>query len=566
MDAFRFEETLEKSKIVTKDNLQKAIRLKNKAKISLPQILINNGYANEDELFMLMSQYYSMEYQNKLQVSDISTFIKIVPLKFIQKYKIVPFSHQQDIIYVGLCDPEQLHPMDELQMFFVGYTLKFILSKESELLRIIHQHYEQKHDPDAKSDLVNDLDTELDFLDHIDESQDSFDLANEAPIIKMVNVILTNAIGDNASDIHIEPQEKDVVVRYRVDGMLHKVLNSPKSIQNGIISRIKIMADMNIAENRLPQDGRIKIRFAGKDVDVRVSSLPTQFGERIVMRLLNTSDAVYSLDTIGMQDEVRKQFVDLINSPHGIILVTGPTGSGKTSTLYTALGLLKNETINIITVEDPVEYQMDGVSQVQAKNDIGLSFAQGLRSILRQDPDVIMVGEIRDEETARVAIQSSLTGHLVFSTLHTNDAPSAVHRLIDMNIEPYLVTSTCLGFIAQRLLRVLCQFCKAKEKITGTALKKMGLFISDTKALGKSYTLYKSKGCAHCFETGYSGRSGIYELLILDDELRECILSDNNIDILRRLAIKKGMTTLRSAGLTKVIEGVTSIEEVLRVT
>jgi general secretion pathway protein E len=398
-----------------------------------------------------------------------------------------------------------------------------------------------------------------DFAENFDS--DALDLSNEAPIIKMVNVILSQAVTERASDIHIEPYEKTVIVRYRVDGILHKVLSPPKSYQAGIISRIKIMSNLNIAENRLPQDGRIKLKLAGKDIDIRVSTIPCQYGERVVMRILNKTDQKYSLTTMGLLPHIYDKFKKIIYYPHGIILVTGPTGSGKSTTLYSALSELNTPERNIITCEDPVEYQFDGISQMQMQEKIGLTFATGLRAILRQDPDVVMVGEIRDEETARIAIQASLTGHLVFSTLHTNDAASAVTRLVDMGIEPYLITSTVLGFMAQRLVRVICKNCKKPYTPKDEELEPLNIKRADLID-GK---LMKGEGCNACMGTGYKGRMGIYELLVMNNDIKTVVLQGSDATKINDIALATGMEPLRHYGKIKVIEGFTTQDEVLRV-
>ena len=556
-------ELLQEKGLISSENLQKALSIQKKTKAKIGQILIKQGYISENDLLYHIALQYQLEYLDKIDVVNIEELVKKTPLKFVQRYKIVPFSLEDKTIKIALLDPTQLHPLDEFRMLWIGYNIITVLSGESQILRLIHDHYEF-NEREQNTTEAGDLSDEFGFIEDTQDLQNSLDLANEAPIIKMVNVILTNAVNSRASDIHIEPQEKSFWVRYRIDGIMRKVLTPPKSIQNGILSRIKIMANLNIAENRLPQDGRIKIRTGGKDIDIRVSSLPTQFGERIVMRILNKTDANYELEKIGMDTEIYNVYKNLIQNPNGIILITGPTGSGKTSTLYASLNILNQESCNIITVEDPIEYQMEGINQVQAKSEIGLTFAEGLRSILRQDPDVIMVGEIRDQETARIAIQASLTGHLVFSTLHTNDAPSAVNRLLDMGIEPYLITSTCLGFMAQRLVRALCPHCKIKTTVKSTELIKMGL-----KKLPKgqaSFPIFKEKGCGECFETGYKGRIGIYEFMLMDNDLRSMVLNNPSLDDLKIAANKKGMITLRESGLKKVLSGVTSIEEVMRVT
>lgn len=556
----RIGEILLESGNVSEEELQKALQLQKKTPVKLGQILIKKGVISEEDVLEALSKQFRIQYSDKLEVNDIEYLVDRVPLKFVQKYRMAPFARDKKGIRIAISDPTALHPLDEFKLLFIGEKVEAVLARESEILRIIHNYYEAE-DREEGADV--DIDENFDMLEGIEDIHDATDLANQAPIIKMVNVILSNAVNERASDIHIEPQEKELVVRYRVDGIMHRVLSPPKSIQSGIISRIKIMANLNIAENRLPQDGRIKIRFGGKDIDLRVSSLPTQYGERVVLRLLNKTDASFELDKIGFPASVLKNFRSLLDESNGIVLITGPTGSGKTTTLYAALSELNNESRNIITVEDPVEYQISGIGQVQARPNIGLSFADGLRSILRQDPDVIMVGEIRDEETARVAIQSSLTGHLVFSTLHTNDAPSAVTRLLDMGIEPYLVSSTCRGVMAQRLVRTLCKHCRKKTSVDVSELKSLG---SDLKTRKKKLTVYEPAGCKECMHTGYRGRTGIYELLIIDNQIRDAVINNESVDTVRKLAVKNGMTSLRESAIEKVIDGQTSLEEALRVT
>ncbi|MDH5720913.1 MAG: type II secretion system ATPase GspE [Spirochaetia bacterium] len=552
--------------IIDDEDLDKALKLQKKSsvEVKLGQILLKKGTISEEDLQDALAAQYNFEYISKIDVKNIDVIKQRTSLKFVQKYRIIPYHLDKLNLKVALSDPLQLHPLDELRLLWIGYKITPVITLESEILRVINNYYE------VKESSATEMESEegFEFLEDIQDLRDSVDLANEAPIIKMVNVILSNAVNQRASDIHIEPQEKELLVRYRIDGMLHKILNPPKSIQSGIISRVKIMSNLNIAETRLPQDGRIKIRFGGKDIDIRVSTLPTQFGERIVMRLLNKSESNFDIDSIGFEKQVRVDYEKLIKNPNGIILITGPTGSGKTSTLYASLERINNENTNIITVEDPVEYQISGIGQIQARPKIGLTFAEGLRSILRQDPDIIMVGEIRDEETARVAIQSALTGHLVFSTLHTNDAPSAISRLLDMNIEPYLISATCRGFMAQRLVRRLCPKCKKKNSISMPELKKLGLISPaaiTAKTAGK-ISIYKAEGCDDCMGTGYKGRVGIYELLFVNDKIRELIVKNASIDELKTAAIKSGMMTLREAALRKVVDGQTCLEEALRVT
>ena len=447
-------EILVEDGIITEKELNESLKTQQKNQLPLGQIIQKKGIAGEVDVMRALAKLHNIEFMEKIEFSGYEEIYQGIPYKLIQKSKIVPFHYADKVVTIAVCNPSDLHPMDEIKFFLKGQSVKFVLTPEPEIVRIIHTHFD-KTAADAKDLMDEMVDGEL--SEFSDLESDALDLTNEAPIIKMVNVILSQAVTERASDIHIESYEKTVTVRYRVDGILHKVLSPPKSYQAGIISRIKIMSNLNIAENRLPQDGRIKLKLAGKDIDIRVSTIPCQYGERVVMRLLNKTDQKYSINTMGFSGELLEKYKKLIYHPHGIILVTGPTGSGKSTTLYSSLSELNTPERNIITCEDPVEYQFDGISQMQMQDKIGLTFATGLRAILRQDPDVVMVGEVRDEETARIAIQASLTGHLVFSTLHTNDAASAVTRLSDMGIESYLITSTVLGFVAQRLVRVNCK-------------------------------------------------------------------------------------------------------------
>jgi general secretion pathway protein E len=411
--------------------------------------------------------------------------------------------------------------------------------------------------------VIEDLSAEsLDL--HASELQEPVDLleaTDEAPIIRLVNSTMFQAVKDRASDIHIEPFERDLEIRYRIDGIMYKILSPPKRFQSSIISRVKIMAGLNIAEKRLPQDGRIGIKIAGRDVDIRVSVIPTAHGERVVLRLLDKSTSLLNLEDIGLTAEERQTMLHLIQLSHGIVLVTGPTGSGKTTTLYAALNRINSPDKNIITIEDPIEYQLKGIGQMQVNPKINLTFANGLRSILRQDPDVIMVGEIRDAETAEIAIHASLTGHLVFSTLHTNDTSGAVARLVDMGIEPFLVSSSVVAIIAQRLVRCICPHCREAHTPTPEELAKLGFKTGTSRP-----TFYRAVGCAECRRTGYHGRTGIYEILLIDDEIRQMILSKVDSGRIKNRAIEKGMRTLRDDGARKVVSGVTTMEEILRVT
>ncbi|MEI7014419.1 type II secretion system ATPase GspE [Leptospira licerasiae] len=545
--------------VISAKDLEDSLKLQKKNHLPLGHILQKKGIAGEVDVLKAMARLYKMEFREKLEFKGMEEVYDRIPLKLIQKSKIVPFELHKKNVKIAVSDPTDLHPMDDVRSALKEFKIEFILAPEPEVMRLIHSQFDNTSA--AAKDMLNEMEGSFSELAEGFDNE-TIDLSDDAPIIKMVNVILSQAVNERASDIHVEPYEKSLVVRYRIDGILHNVLTPPKSYHAGITSRIKIMSNLNIAENRLPQDGRIKLRLAGKDVDIRVSTIPCQFGERIVMRLLNKTDQKYSLETMGFYPDLIKTLRTLIYEPHGIILVTGPTGSGKSTTLYSALTELNTEERNIITCEDPVEYQIDGVSQMQMQEKIGLTFATGLRAILRQDPDVIMVGEIRDEETARIAIQASLTGHLVFSTLHTNDAASAATRLVDMGIEPYLITSTVLGFMAQRLVRTICKECKISYKPTPQELESIGISKKDLKG----GVLYKGKGCSHCMNTGFKGRTGVYELLIINTPIKNAILAGSDTNKINDIALENGFATMRDYGIRKVLDGVTTPDEVLRVT
>ncbi|MGD8985586.1 MAG: type II secretion system ATPase GspE, partial [Desulfobacteraceae bacterium] len=439
---------------------------------------------------------------------------------------------------------------------------EIVLASNSSILSAINFAYDMgRHSAEEVIQDMNEEDGEL-IISEIEQTGDLLDDTSDAPIIKLVNLMLSQGVKDRASDIHVEPTHDRLKIRYRVDGVLYDMLSPPKHVQSTLISRIKIMAKMNIAEKRLPQDGRIEIRIGDKNIDIRVSTIPTAFGERVVLRLLDKTHILLSVSDLGMPEDRLKRFDGLIRSAHGIILVTGPTGSGKTTTLYAALSTINTTDINIITIEDPIEYQIEGIGQIQVNRKIDLTFAKGLRSIVRQDPDVILVGEVRDLETAEIAIQSALTGHLVFSTLHTNDSASAVTRLIDMGIEPFLVTSSVLSILAQRLVRVICKDCKEPYTPDQESLQNIGL----TPDMLADNQIYRGRGCPSCLNTGYMGRTGIFELMDVDDTVKNTILKTSDANAIKHKAIEQGMITLRQAGAQKVLEGLTTIEEVFRVT
>jgi len=453
-------------------------------------------------------------------------------------------------------------PLDDLRLIMGWDGVKTVLASHSAILSAINFAYDMSRD--SAEQFIQDMreeDRDL-IMSAVEETGDLLDDTSDAPIIKLVNLILSQAVKARASDIHIEPYQNRIKIRHRVDGILYDMLSPPKHIQSTLVSRIKIMAKLNIAEKRLPQDGRIEIRIGDKDVDIRVSTIPIAFGERVVLRLLDKTNVLLKLSDLGMSEKGFKVFNRLIRSAHGIILVTGPTGSGKTTTLYAALSTINNPDINIITIEDPIEYQIEGIGQIQINPKINLTFANGLRSIVRQDPDVVLVGEIRDLETAEIAIQAALTGHLVFSTLHTNDSASAVTRLIDMGIEPFLVTSSVIAILAQRLVRTACNECKAVYIPDEESLQNIGI----TPEMYAGKKIYRGKGCPDCLNTGYRGRTGIFELMILNDSIKNLILKTSDSNAIMHKAVEYEMITLREDGVLKVLNGITAIEEVLRVT
>ncbi len=483
-----------------------------------------------------------------------------VPLHFAKTNMVLPLREVDGELIVAISSAKNLYALDDIKRLF-NLPVRPVLAPAHEILGAIHNFYEKFSE--TAQQVVDEIETESESLETLahrfEEPRDLLELTDEAPIIKLLNSLLFQAVKESASDIHIEPFERQLEVRFRKDGVLYHMLSPPKIIQDALISRVKIMSSLDIAEKRLPQDGRIRLLAGGRDVDVRVSIIPTAYGERVVMRLLDRKRGLLGLSKVGLKPDQVEKLEAILMRNEGVALVTGPTGSGKTTTLYAALNRVNSEERNIITVEDPIEYQLKGVGQMQVNHKIDLTFANGLRSILRQDPDVIMVGEIRDAETAGMAIQASLTGHLVLSTLHTNDAATAVTRLVDMGIEPFLISSTLTAVIAQRLLRVLCESCKAAYTPNHR----------ETEIFGKlelPETLYKAVGCAECFNTGYQGRVGIFEFMVVDREFRSFLSKNPDSNAIQNYALEQGMKTLREDGLDKVAAGLTCIEEVLRVT
>ncbi|MFL5343117.1 MAG: GspE/PulE family protein [Gemmataceae bacterium] len=528
----------------------------------LHEVIIDRGFVKEDAVLGLLADEFGLELIDITQAKVLPEILAAIPHKLVHRRNIMPLSRENGTLVVATGNPFDISSLDELQTI-TGLHIHPVLASPREIARLIKTHL------GVGGDTVTAMVAERDDIELLEgiEADDSelAKEAQEASVVKLVNQILVTAAEERASDIHVEPEEKSLRIRYRIDGLLQSQMLPPEinRFQAAIISRIKIMSHLNIAERRLPQDGRIKMRVSGREVDVRVSIIPMIHGEGIVMRLLDKGRMVFNLANVGMLEDVHFTFKKLLDLPHGIILVTGPTGSGKSTTLYSALNEIKDEVTKIITVEDPVEYQQPGISQIQVHSKIGLTFASSLRSILRHDPDVILIGEMRDLETAESAIQASLTGHMVFSTLHTNDAPSSFTRLIDMGVEPFLVGSTVEGVMAQRLVRTICPDCKTPFEIPALDLPKDFPIPEDA---GEKITLWHGTGCRACRQTGFRGRTGIHELMLTGDHIRELVVQRVNAAVIRTEALKAGMITLRQDGWRKVWKGITTVDEVARVT
>ncbi len=546
---------------VSPDQIRDALAVQKEKGGRLGEILVRARAVKEGAVLEALGLQFQLPYQPDLLPGQVNAALsEKVPIGFAKRYELIPVREENGRVVAALSNPLQMAALDDVRAL-LGKDIRPILVPAKSILNCIHQVYDRP--TDSAQQAVEDLSAEpLDLLaSELEEPIDLLEAADEAPIIRLVNSTLFQAVKDRASDIHIEPFERDLEIRYRIDGVMYKILTPPKRFQSSITSRIKIMAGLNIAEKRLPQDGRISLKIAGRDVDIRVSVIPTAHGERVVLRLLDKSTRLLDLEEIGLTAEDRQIMLQLIQMSHGIVLVTGPTGSGKTTTLYAGLSRINSPDKNIITIEDPIEYQLKGIGQMQVNPKINLTFANGLRSVLRQDPDVIMVGEIRDVETAEIAIHASLTGHLVFSTLHTNDTAGAITRLLDMGIEPFLVSSSVIAIVAQRLVRWICSDCREGYTPTPEELAKLGF---KTESVRPAF--YRAVGCPACMRTGYRGRTGIYETLLIDEEIRQMILSKTDSNQIKNRAIEKGMRTLRDDGIRKVVNGVTTVEEVLRVT
>jgi type IV pilus assembly protein PilB len=585
--AVRIGELLLKEKRITPEQLQEALNYQRQNGGKLGYNLIKLGYVKDEEITALLSKQYGVPSIALTQFEIDPAVVKLVPAETAQKYQIVPLSRSGATLTIAMTDPTNVFAMDDIK-FMTGYNVEPVVASETAVVDAIAKYYgkatpaagggkpEQPSGASALElaskgleEMQNLADAgDVEVLQEFEEisAEQLAKQGEEAPVIKLVNVILMSAIQKGASDIHIEPYEKELRVRYRVDGILYNIMSPPMKFRDAITSRIKIMSKLDIAEKRLPQDGRIKIRFQDngsmKEIDFRVSCLPTLFGEKIVMRLLDKDKLMLDMTKLGFESESLVKFEHAISKPWGMVLVTGPTGSGKTNTLYSSISKINTMETNIMTAEDPVEFNLVGVNQVQVRENIGLNFAAALRSFLRQDPNIILVGEIRDFETAEIAVKAALTGHLVLSTLHTNDAPSTVNRQMNMGIEPFLVASSVNLICAQRLVRRICANCKEPHPTPPQALIQAGFAPEDAKSVVPN----RGKGCEKCNNTGYKGRVGLYEVMEVTEELRELILVGASSLELRRKAVEEGMITLRSSGLRKVKDGLTTIDEVVRET
>ena len=541
------------------ERLKKVLELQKKRGGRIGTLLVRLNFVTEEEVLKALGQQLGLPYQSDLGDIDRELALKL-PITYAKKAVVLPLRRDNGTVLAATSEPLNLSALDDLSAL-LGVDIALCLAPTEKILDTLNRLHSE--DMNKAEDTVQEMEQEdLSFLAaELDEPTDLLEVTDDAPIIRLVNSLLSQAIRERASDIHIEPFEKEMIARFRIDGILYNILTIQKRYQASIASRVKIMSGLNIAEKRLPQDGGMRIKIGGRDVDIRVSIVPTAFGERIVLRLLYRESAMLPLDKIGFSGDTLIRFNAMIERPHGIILVTGPTGSGKTTTLYAALSKINSPDKNIITIEDPIEYQLKGIGQIQVNAKIQLTFAAGLRSVLRQDPDVILVGEIRDSETAEIAIQAALTGHLVFSTLHTNDAAGAVSRLLDMKIEPFLISSSVIAILAQRLVRVLCKVCREPYRLTSAEVAEL-----EFNPNAEGATVYRAKGCEACFHTGYLGRSAIYELLTVDDDVRQLIMKNTDAATIKALAMEKGMRTLRQDGAARVLDGLTSMDEVVRVT
>jgi len=552
---------------VNRAQVHEALSIQKTRRGPIGQILIDLGYINETDLQFALAAQIGMEPIELERVDIDAAVIKLVPAQMCHTYKIIPVAHDAatNTLSVAMANPDNFHATDDLRLL-MGFSVKPMIAAPDAIQNALNRYY-----PEETAESINDLINEISNDEAMAKFQgrgesidldDLKDIADMTPVKKLLNLVLMQAIRDRSSDIHFEPFESEFKMRYRVDGVLYEMMPPPRFLAMAISSRIKVMANLDIAERRLPQDGRIALQIAGTPIDLRVSILPTMGGESVVLRVLDRSNVSLDISRIGMREDDLKLFTRLIDKPHGVVINTGPTGSGKTTTLYAALNHLNSIDTKILTAEDPVEYDIDGLVQCQINPEIGLTFARWLGAFLRQDPDTIRVGEVRDLETAQISVQASLTGHLVFTTLHTNDAPSAIARLLDLGLEPFLVTATLEGVVAQRLVRRVCTNCRESFMPSEEVLMELELRPEDVE--GKKF--YFGRGCDYCNNTGYKGRVGLFEFMILDDDLRDLIMKHASTNVLRAEARKRGMRTLRESGLLAIYDGVTTIEEVVRET
>jgi type IV pilus assembly protein PilB len=566
----RLGDLLVKEKVITLEQLDQALKVQKESGTRLGSILVKLGYLSDEDVTNFLSRQYGVPAINLAYFEIDPTVVKLIPYETAKRYQILPLSRVGASLTIAMVDPTNVFAMDDIK-FMTGFNIEPVVASESSILEGIEKAYGATHEEDLEKVMMSmteggDADVELQAEEEEMGLSELEKAADEAPIVKLVNLILTDAVKRGASDIHVEPYEKEYRVRFRVDGILQTIMSPPMKLKDAITSRIKIMAKLDISEKRLPQDGRIMLRVnlggRKKQLDYRVSTLPTLWGEKIVMRLLDKENLRLDMTKLGFEPESLVKFEKAILKPYGMVLVTGPTGSGKTNTLYSAISRLNVPDTNIMTAEDPVEFQLAGVNQVQMKESIGLNFAAALRAFLRQDPNIILVGEIRDFETAEIAIKAALTGHLVLSTLHTNGAPETISRLMNMGIEPFLVATSVHMIVAQRLVRRVCVECKAEVDLPPQALIEAGF----TPAEAKTVKVSKGKGCGVCNNTGYKGRCGLYEVMEIDDEIRELILVGASAVELKKKAVERGMITLRRSGLIKAMAGATTLEEVARET
>ena len=546
--------------LVTLEQLNQALEAQQQSGDLLGSILIRLGFVEESVMVEFLSKQFQLPAVDPMKLSIEKDVLDLLPTKLVQKFQVIPIAILDNTLNVAMVDPRNLFIIDDIR-FLTRKNVRVNVAPDSSIRKIIDQHYSSGESIQAFMGQMRD-----EFSVEVVESRDESDLASleiaaeQAPVVKLVNLILMDAVRKQASDIHIEPYEKMIRVRFRIDGVLYEIMRPPLQLRNAIISRVKIMSRMDIAERRLPQDGRIKLKIGVREIDFRVSVLPTLFGEKVVLRLLDKSSLQLDMTKLGFEESQLQHIRDAIYSPYGMMLVTGPTGSGKTTTLYSALAELNKVGQNISTAEDPVEYNLPSINQLQIHEMIGLNFATALRAFLRQDPDIIMVGEVRDFETAEVAIKAALTGHLVLSTLHTNDAPSSINRLLNMGVEPFLVSSAINLILAQRLVRRICSECRAEEKAPPEALLAMGVLEEELN----DFVPYHGRGCPTCNNTGYRGRTALYEVMPMSEEIRELALVSASARDIRREAIQKGMISLRRSGINKLKQGITSMEEVVR--